>query len=46
MNKNFNEIIKIMERGQAWITQKEKNDREEAAKYARGMQKQKEFIAY
>ena len=46
MDKNFSEIIKIMERGQAWITQKEKNDREEAAKYARGIQKQKEFIPY
>lgn len=46
MDKNFSEIIKIMERGQAWITQEEKDDREEAAKYARGMQKQKEFIAY
>ena len=46
MDNNFSEIIKIMERGQAWITQKEKNDREEAAKYARGIQKQKEFIPY
>lgn len=46
LEKNFSVIIKQMENGKVWITQKEKNDYEEAAKYARGMQKQKEFIPY
>lgn len=46
LEKNFNIIVKKMEAGKVWITQKEKNDYEEAAKYARGMQKQKEFIPY
>lgn len=46
LERNFDIIIKQMESGKVWITQKEKNDYEEAAKYARGMQKQKEFIHY
>ena len=46
LEKNFGIIRKQMENGKVWITQKEKNDYEEAAKYARGMQKQKEFIPY
>lgn len=46
LEKNFYEIIKRMGHGQAWLTQKDKNDYEEAAKYARGMQRQKEFIPY
>ena len=35
-----------MGHGQVWLTQKDKNDYEEAAKFARGMQRQKEFIPY
>lgn len=46
LEKNFDLIIKNMESGQRWITQTEKNTYEEAARYARGMQKQKGFIAY
>lgn len=46
LERNFNIIIKQMESGKVWLTQKEKNDYEEAAKYARGMQKQKEYIPY
>ena len=46
LERNFDIIKKQMESGKVWITQKEKNDYEEAAKYARGMQKQKEFIPY
>lgn len=46
LEKNFSVVVRNMEKGQAWITQKEKNDYEEAARYARGMQKQKEFIPY
>lgn len=46
LEKNFNIIIKQMESGKVWITQKEKNDYEEAARYTRGMQKQREFIPY
>lgn len=46
LEKNFYEIIKRMGQGQVWLTQKDKNDYEEAAKYARGMQRQKEFIPY
>ena len=37
LERNFDIIIKQMESGKVWITQKEKNDYEEAAKYARGM---------
>lgn len=46
LDKNFDIIIKNMESGKAWITQKEKNDYEEAAKYTRGMQRQREYIPY
>ena len=46
LERNFDTVIKQMENGKVWITQKEKNDYEEAAKYARGIQKQKEFIPY
>ena len=46
LERNFDSIVKNMGMGKAWITQKEKNDREEAAKLARGMQKQREFIPY
>lgn len=46
LERNFNVIIKQMESGKVWLTQKEKNDYEEAAKYTRGLQKQKEFIPY
>lgn len=35
-----------MESGKTWMTQKEKNNYEEVARYARGMQKQKEFLPY
>lgn len=46
LESNFSKIVKHMENGKVWITQKEKNDYDEAAKYTRGMQKQKEFIPY
>lgn len=46
LENNFDSIIKGMEKAQRWMTQKEKNDREEAAKMARGMQKQREYIPY
>lgn len=46
LEKNFYEIINRMGHGQVWLTQKDKNDYEEAAKFARGMQRQKEFIPY
>lgn len=44
LEKNFDFFVKKMESGKVWITQKEKNDYEEAERYAKGMQKQKEFI--
>lgn len=46
LEKNFDMIIRNMESGKTWLTQKEKNSYEEAARYARGMQKQKELIPY
>ena len=46
LENNFESIIKGMEKAQRWMTQKEKNDREEATKLARGMQKQREYIPY
>lgn len=46
LENNFFEIVKRMEHGQVWLTQKDKNDYEDAAKYARGMQRQKEFTPY
>lgn len=46
LEENFGTFVKLMENGKVWITQKEKNDYEEAARYARGMQKQKGFIPY
>ena len=46
LESNFSTIVKQMENGKVWITQKEKNDYEEATRFARGMQRQKEFIPY
>ncbi len=46
LEANFEIIKNSMEEGRVWITQKEKNLNEEAARYARGMQKQKEYLPY
>lgn len=46
LEANFEIIKNSMEKGRVWITQKEKNTNEEVARYARGMQKQREFLPY
>lgn len=46
LEENFDIIVKLMENGKVWITQKEKNNYEDVARYARGMQKQKGFLPY
>lgn len=46
LEANFEIIKKGMEKGRVWISQQEKNTNEEAARYARGMQKQREFLPY
>lgn len=44
--KNFDYIVKKMECGKRWMTQKEKNYHEQIIREARGYQKQREFIPY
>lgn len=46
LDENFAQVIKKMESGKAWLTQEEKNQSEQIARHAKGMQKQKEFIMY
>lgn len=46
LEANFEIMKNGMEKGRVWITQQEKNTNEEAARYARGMQKQREFLPY
>lgn len=46
LERNFESIKSSMESGRVWITQKEKNINKEATMYAKGMQKQREFIPY
>lgn len=46
LEANFEIMKNGMEKGRVWITQQEKNANEEAARYARGMQKQREFLPY
>jgi len=44
--KNFDKVINKMECGKTWITQHEKESREQITKEARGLQRQGEFIPY
>ena len=44
--KQFNTVIRKLEGGSTWLTQREKDINEQIAREARGMQKQREFIAY
>ncbi len=46
LEKNFEIVIKRMEMGQRWISQNEKKVYDEAAQYARGMQRQRAFTPY
>jgi len=42
----FKVVIRKLEGGSTWLTQQDKDRNEQIAREARGMQKQKEFIAY
>lgn len=46
LKKNFEYVKSKMENGRVWITQREKDESEQAIKEARGLQKRKEFTPY
>jgi len=46
LEKNFEWVVKKMQAGKVWISQKEKDINEQIAREARGLQRQREFLPY